>query len=407
MVVLSDKLEASILFKFYRYFTRKSIFKATPVKYLENLIAFLRYMIIAIIRIYLNRFLRRRKIKKLINRFRGKKVILIRTFAFPATDFSSFCDPVFETLSSYLKKQGYSVITLYEPLNAFKKSVTQFNPQDDTLSYFDFIRIRDIFFCLANILKSYFSTLKKSFFLEFEGTSIGPSFKSLYLWEHFSPSTVHAMTFYYLYKHLAKTFHIDRHYYTYENNSWERMALMALRRYSPQTRLIAHQQNVVPLASANLFYGKGEEQTSPRPDVILTTGEIPRKILQKYGHYNKIPIYPACAVRYNYLSHLKTNVRNQNRKILVPLDGTFAAAEVIKALFEQAGPLRNWEFIFRSHPNVSYEQLKTKISCRKNYPHFQLSREKDLKKELKNASIVLYWGSTVALEAIQLGPPSH
>ncbi len=396
--------------RFYRKFTdilQEKNHPIRPISYIGNIISFFRYIIVQSVKIFLNYLFRRKKIKKMLKRFQGKKIILVKTFAFSSSNFSDFKDPFFEILNNDLKKKGYRVVILYEPQNAFKKSITQFNLQDNILSYFDFVKVRDILFCTLILLRSYFSALRKSFSLSFEGRDIGSSFKSLYLWEHFSPSTIHAMTYYYLYKRLIENFYIDRYYYTYENNSWERMSLMAFRQHSLETRLIAHAHNVVPLASANLFYGKGEEQTSPRPDVILTTGETPKKILQKYGHYDRTPIKIACAVRYGYLNCLKAFPDNRkNKRILVAFEGVVNIVEIIKTLFLQANTLRDWKIILRFHPVLPYQQIKSKIPYRiEDYPNLQFSKAKNLKEDIENASVVLYWGSTVALEAIQLGRP--
>ncbi len=398
--------------RFYRKFTDILQEKNRPIgpaAHIGHAIYFFLYIGVYSAKVFLNRLFRRKKIKKILERFQGKEIILAKTFAFPTSDFSNFKDPVFETLNNHLEKKGYQVMVLYEPIKAFKKSITQFNLQDNTLSCFDFFKVRDMFSCVFTLLASYFSTLKKSFPLSFEGRNIGRPFKSLYLWEHFSPSTLHAMNYYYLCKNLAHHFHIKRYYYTYENNSWERMSLMSFRRYSPATRLIAHAHNVVPLASANLFYGRGEEQTSPRPDVILATGEIPKNILQKYGHYVQTPIKPACAIRYSYLNRIKTFPDNRKAKKILVAFNSGMDVEIIKILFLQTSALKEWKVILRFHPAAPYEEIRDKIPYPiEGLPNWQFSKAKNLEQDIENASVILYWGSTAALEAIQLGrPPIH
>ena len=397
--------------RFYETFTDilqgKLRFRASPYNYFKNIIRLMSYITLLLLRIVLNQQFRRGKVKRVVKRNRGQNVHLIKTFAFDSTDFSHFKDPYFKDFSDYLENRGCRVVSLCELKDAFKNSITQFNLEDGVLSYFDYIKIGDIFRCLGVIFKSFIATSRKSFSFSFEGKKIGNQFKSLYLLEHFSIWTFRAMTYYYLYKNLLSEFRVERYYYTYENNSWERMALLAFREYSPQTRLIAHLNNVVPLASANLFYGKGDEERSPQPDVVLTTGKRPKEILEKFGYYHKVQVIQACALRYGFLDALGAYQDNRReKKLLVCLEGVKQVSSIMRAIFAQADDLRDWKVVIRTHPVLPYHEIAKKVTMKiENYPHFSLSKNINLKQDLKEASVVLYWGSTVCLESIKLGRP--
>ena len=68
--------------------------------------------------------------------------------------------------------------------------------------------------------------------------------------------------------------------FTYENNPWERMCMMAVKSQAPQTKVTGYQHTVVPHASANMFISSHERGRLPMPDRILTVGEAPKQIME-------------------------------------------------------------------------------------------------------------------------------
>ena len=93
--------------------------------------------------------------------------------------------------------------------------------------------------------------------------------------------------------------------FTYRNNPWERMCMLACRQHSPSTKILGYQHSVVPEAALNMFVHPLEKNIVPLPDRILTTGEISKSIIEHYGDYSLVPVVSACALRYEYLSQIK------------------------------------------------------------------------------------------------------
>lgn len=356
-------------------------------------------------RLLLTQLFRGKHLREVRRKYAGRSVTVVKTFGYHFTNFSAFKDPIFQDLPAMLQESGEAVLTLYEPVNVFWKSVQETDPSRTTLSYFDLIGFTDPLKVIGKVLASY--SKDDIFPLSFNGRDISREFRELYRFERCTPATFHALTYFYMTQRLCEQFEVKKYIYTFENNSWERMCLMAFRQFSPKSRLVAYQHNVVPLASANMFLGKGEESNSPVPDVVLTTGPKPREILQSYGHYHKVRLHSSAAIRYRYLESITPVDRCLERPTLViALEGVWPAATIMNEVFAQGKELNNWRVVIRTHQALPYEKLKSRIQFDvADYPHFELSLDRSLTDDLKAATAVLYWGSSVSLEAIKFGKP--
>lgn len=377
------------------------------VEWIFNLMGLIKHIGALTLRLTISALFRRFYINKVISRVKGRQVTIIKTFGFATTSYSDFRDPYFGNVPNLLKENNESTISIYEPIGSFWKCIKEVDLSYSTLSYFDLLRISDIFHVLTSLVHSFLREFRTKRKFRFADRDISSDFRSLYLFEHFSPATFHAMTFYYLTKNLCRTFNVKKFIYTYENNSWERMCILGLREFSPRTSVIAYQHNVIPLASANMFYGKGETDHSPVPDKILTTGPRPLVILETYGHFDNVPIYSSAAIRYQYLENIKPSIlRRDAPKLLVALEGVWQAAEIMNHLFSRANEFDGWQVIVRTHPALDYVRLQKKIRYRiSDFLNFSLSKEQSLPNDIIPVTAVLYWGSTVALESIKFGKP--
>jgi len=207
---------------------------------------------------------------------------------------------------------------------------------------------------------------------------------------------------------LLRTISVDTFLLTYENNPWEKMCMLALRGFSPQTKIIGFQHNVVPQASTNLFISSKEKDIIPKPDRVLTTGEIPKKIMQRYGALNGEMIIPACALRHEYLFTFNTQKRVKSKIILLALEGIFDVYKMVNYCLQQLGNNNTYKIFIRSHPFFPVKRIQHKlIAPLENFQNVTVSEGKSqpLKVDIQKAEIVMYWGSTVGMEALWMGKP--
>lgn len=194
---------------------------------------------------------------------------------------------------------------------------------------------------------------------------------------------------------------------TYENNPWERMCILAVRENCPKAKIIGFQHTVVPQASLNVFVGDQEFRNSPLPDKVLTVGKIPKDILTEYGGYEEGFVQPACALRHEYLSDLGAFPQKKEKKILIALEGVPAVDEMVRYVIDQLGGNENFQIKIRTHPVLPWSYFKSKcnIDITKK-GNILISNNTSLLEDLKWADIVVYWGSTVVLEALKVGRPA-
>ena len=194
---------------------------------------------------------------------------------------------------------------------------------------------------------------------------------------------------------------------TCENNPWERMSIMALRKYSPSTRILGYQHAVVPQASANMFAGAGETSVAPLPDMILTTGAEPRRIMERYGDYRESQLTESCGLRYEYLQDLpEQDRRRSGRTVLLALEGIPAVCRMVEYVLREIGSLDEYDIIVRTHPVLSFDEIRKLISRDVlSEAKYRISKGVDLRADVDAADAVIYWGTTVSMEALKAGKP--
>ena len=207
-------------------------------------------------------------------------------------------------------------------------------------------------------------------------------------------------------KNLIHTVSVETFLLTYENNPWEKMCMMAVRKYSPKTKIIGYQHTVVPQASANMFISHKEQDVIPMPDKILTVGEAPKEIMERYGSYENGKIEASCGLRLEYLFETSKSERKKSGNILVVLEGIFEVYKMVNYVLRELQGNTKHQVVIRSHPVLPLNRMAHKLDYRINdIQNFDVSCNPSLKKDIEWADIVIYWGTTVALEALSMGKP--
>jgi hypothetical protein len=222
--------------------------------------------------------------------------------------------------------------------------------------------------------------------------------------------TFNGLAFYQLFhfralKNLAGTADIGTFLLTYENNPWEKMCILALREYSPGTRIIGYQHTVVPQSSANMFISSNENRNAPKPDLILTVGEAPREIMERYGVFDQGLIRASCGLRFEYLFKLPMKERMRNGNIAIILEGIPDVFKMVDYVLGQLGNTK-YQIRIRTHPVLPWDSIAPNlIEPWGKMSNVGFSSNKSIKEDIEWADVVIYWGTTVALEALSMGTP--
>ena len=206
-------------------------------------------------------------------------------------------------------------------------------------------------------------------------------------------------------KNLFSKYRIKKSILTYENIAWENMYILAIRKYSPATKIVGYQHTVVPKSAAGMFINKYERKIKPLPDKILTTGIINQKTILKFSEYNKNFVFPACALRFEHLKKIKIKKRKKIKNILIALEANTEMKYLMNYIANQTLKLKKLNFVIRPHPMLPLSDILTKT----DYPiidHNNVTVSfNSLINDLKSSDLCIYWGSTVSLEAIKMGIP--
>lgn len=215
------------------------------------------------------------------------------------------------------------------------------------------------------------------------------------------------------YLHLAAGRRLGRHYavsgltLTCEGNPWERMLVAGLRRRSPNVAVTGYQHSVVPQAATGMFLDAREAARLPRPDRLLTVGQAAADLIAENGELSDWA-RPACALRYAYLFRLTALARRPigNRTVvLVALEGLIEVVDLVAYVLSQAPACPDAQFVLRCHPVLDLPSILGHLGNPPLPANVVPSQAVSVHDDIAASDAVLYWGTTVAVEALFLGRP--
>jgi len=181
---------------------------------------------------------------------------------------------------------------------------------------------------------------------------------------------------------------------------------MAVREEFPDAEIIGYQHNVVPQASANMFISKQEQELAPLPDKILSIGNEPKRIMEKYGSYNKGHIECSCGLRFEYLFDKLPSERYRTGNILLALEGIEKVYHMVDYVLKELKDNKRYRATIRTHPVLPWSYFQKKFGYDlSTHSNITVSEGKSLYDDIQTADIVMYWGTTVAVEALSVGKP--
>ena len=196
---------------------------------------------------------------------------------------------------------------------------------------------------------------------------------------------------------------------TYEGNPWERMFIKGLQAGGrPDVFIAGYQHAVIPQSSAGMFVSQRELGSIPLPSMVLTTGPAPAAIMLRYGALASGLVKAACALRYGYLYDIQPiprHIPDGPFCLLVVLEGVRDVLPLVKYVLDHAPNCHNTKFHIRAHPVLPFERLLSYLGDAKIQENVEVSHGYSILEDLGRCDAVLYWGTTVALEALMLGKP--
>lgn len=336
-----------------------------------------------IVKTMIARFYLARKFKKI-----GRsEVTVLRTWLLERSVVRHpFVDDYFGALPEYLKDQNLLIVggvlgNYWRTIRAMAKNPAPLLAQETFLKIFDPLRV---------VWEDRHGLVQVKGQVLFNGKEISALLNAALRQEHEQGQTLNNSIYYYYARRLAERVAPDIFILTHENYPWEKMSLLAIKRFAAKATTVGYQHSALYPALTNVYLGPAEQKIVPLPDRIITLGEVTADFLINKGHYDREKIKVGCALRFRTGTAL---LPSGGKKILAIL-GCQPRAGMMLDWLTQAFQRTDYQVVVRPHPA---SPLSGKVP-------FAVSNA-DLLTDLTEAAVVLYDLSAVGLEALALGRP--
>jgi len=197
---------------------------------------------------------------------------------------------------------------------------------------------------------------------------------------------------------------------THEGHAWERIFFASARRAFPSVRCIGYQHAAV----FRLQHALIRKLTSQyNPDHILTAGSISKCQLENEPDLKGIPISILGSNR--YLNRVKINAEREamalgrfnnltGRVCLVIPEGTPSECQILFDFsFRCAQSYPEIQFVWRMHPILPFESLKSQNGNFNNLPENITISRQIIEGDIARSRWALYRGSTAIIQAVVAG----
>lgn len=207
---------------------------------------------------------------------------------------------------------------------------------------------------------------------------------------------------------LLKKFRPTQIIHICENNPWERACYRAAKKLTPKPELTGFMHCAALLSHTKIVITDAEKTVRPRPKRLICTGPRARDVMVRYGGHSPDEVQAGSALRQTYLSQVQHRKRLNRpiKNILVVLDGLPTTFQFVMFIYRALEGNRNFQTTIRPHPAQTAEIILRETGLRE--PHLEsirFSRNKEITQDLEGADIVVYKGSTAAMEAGYMGIP--
>ncbi len=367
----------------------------------------LKFMAASFFKVLVAKLFLRQKLKNFLKINKRKNIYLIKNFSYKHSfSLNMYNDVFFGALPEYLEKNGTTTVTITDTINCFIDLIKQKRVPYDVYPYQLFLGIGDLVKAFLLQVSGFFKGLSN--IGSFYGVEVTSSVDKKYKIEILNWYSFYALIMYFSFRRFLSEIKCSHLLYTFENNSWEHLVAIASREVSTKTKVIGYQHTVVPQAALGMFIMQPEKPCYAYPDRVLTVGSEPMNILNSYGVFTKDYIKSACALRYEYLEHLKPIVEAGSIKktLLVALEGVPEAESMLEYVLRQLGGDSDWHILIRCHPARPYSVVKNRLSINPDaFLNLEVSNSISVQTDIERVGVVMYWGSAVALEALKRGVP--
>lgn len=334
------------------------------------------------------------------------KKVFISYFDYRSVSQGKFIDPFFSPLQKHLQEinSPFAVVNILM-FGSFRQAIKYINQIKGTgnsniitlfnlIPFFGILKTmlrtfrfkpelrQDVFFLNCNISDLVRGNLKQ----EFLSIRLQHTLERMYVVE------------------LLKYKDIDVIYYPFENFAWEKVLCLENYRSCNNVKLIGFQHTSFSLKLHHHFPSQFEIEQHIFPSRILTTGNIPKNILAKYGFYPDNVLQTGCALRHQYIFDILSDFEYSGKitkTVAFALSFDASRYDYIVAKIISIFGGKDIKVILKYHPlNKGYQfgdQMPDNIVNKTHLPW------KDIMKQI---DLLLYEGNSVCIDALAYNIPA-
>lgn len=193
-----------------------------------------------------------------------------------------------------------------------------------------------------------------------------------------------------------------------ENNPWERACARAAAAVNPQTEVTGYMHCAVLLSHTKIVITEQEKKVRPRPGRIICTGPRARDIMVRFGGHSPDEVVAGCALRHEYLVGIpcRDGLRRPVRNILVVLEGLPTMAQLVRLVHDALHREKGYRTVIRPHPAYPFQRTLLNAGLTESgLGNISVSTHSSIMEDFEEADLVVYKGSTAAIEAGYMGIP--
>lgn len=262
----------------------------------------------------------------------------------------------------------------------------------------------------SDIPRAYFRGLLGPIHVPREGPLLGGTLRALLkrdIHENRGKSVVFSLLMERALRRFLKSFRPDRILQICENNPWERACVLAARGLVPEPEILGYHHCAVVLSHTKILMTESDRKLRPRPERLICTGDRPRDLMIRHGGHLPEETVSGCAWRFEALrSWQPRQSARWTGSILVILEGLSSMVQLIRFMQEALAGQTDVTARFRAHPQYPLAWLLKESSLSlEGHPTLSGTPHKSLKEDLEAADLVVYKGTTAAMEAGYMGIP--
>jgi len=328
--------------------------------------------------------------------------VFISYFDYRSINGKKFTDPFFKPLQEYLRENDtpFAVVNILVYGYSIQKGIKQIDDikklnNSHIITLFNLI---PLFGILSTFYKSYKLKPKLKQVVVFQNVNISDLLREVLKEEFFAAGLQYTLERSYL-SQLLKYRSIETIYYPFENFAWEKFLCLEKNRVNEKVKLVGFQHTSFSLKLQHHFPSESEQQMPIFPSKILTTGNIPRSILSKYGSFPENIVQTGCALRHEYIFDILSNFKHSDkihRKIAFAFSFDISRYNyIINKIISIFGE-KNIEIILKYHPlnkdfHFNWSKMPVNIINGTNLSWEEIMGQIDL---------LLYEGNSVCIDAL-------